>query len=279
MPSTTSGCSDDEARAFAASLGLELSEYALRVNKIALREAVESRERCANCPGLRRCKNQPAGYEVDAIYYAGGVQLMHKLCAKSRAFVRMRHNERILSSSRMPARLRRKTFDNYKVLPYTRQAYEAAKAAAAGTDGLFLIGSPGTGKTHLAVAIANERIEQGREAIFVTVPELMADMRQAMRTNEDTELMRLVKTCELLVLDDLGAERTTDWVLEQLFVIINARYLDELQTVVTSNYSQSELIRQMGNLPGHRIVSRLSEMCEAVRIDGKDWRLGGMRNA
>lgn len=270
----TQPITDSELAEFARSQGLELTEYSMRVNRGSLRFAMEAQRICAECPGREHCPSALPGHGIEIAYYAGSVNTMFRRCAKDMAWEHQRRVKQLISASRMPERMKDRTFDSYRITESNRAAYQAAIDAATGTKGLFLIGSPGTGKTHLAVAIANERMSQGRESIFVTVPELMADIRKAVQSNEDTELMQLVTEAEMLVLDDLGAERSTDWVMEQLFVIINARYLANRQTIITSNYAPNELIRQMGGLPGQRIVSRLAEMCETVRIDGADWRLG-----
>ena len=84
--------------------------------------------------------------------------------------------------------------------------------------------------------------------------------------------MELLKTVPLLVLDDLGAQKTTEWVTERLFVIINARYDDLLPTIITSNIYLEEL-RQ---LPGwDRLVDRIVEMARAVRMAGRNYRIKG----
>jgi DNA replication protein DnaC len=154
-----------------------------------------------------------------------------------------------------------------------------------GGKGLLMCGTTGTGKTHLAAAVVNSRLAQGNVAVFVTVLELLADIRKTFeRPDTNSELLDLVKNIDMLVLDDLGAERITSWVSEQMFDIINARCMNKKQTVITTNYNPDKLIMRMaacdkyGNvlddLPGKRIVSRLNEMCTIVEVSGKDQRLG-----
>ena len=104
--------------------------------------------------------------------------------------------------------------------------------------GIYFCGDVGVGKTHLAVAVMNELISRKRvPALFVTVPELLDNMRGAYNDpgRDIDEWMDSVKNAELLLLDDLGAERANDWVRERIFVIVNHRYREELPTIFTSN--------------------------------------------
>ena len=89
------------------------------------------------------------------------------------------------------------------------------------------------------------------------------------------ELMDLVKQAELLVLDDLGAERATEWAREVMLIIVSARLAADRQTMVTTNYAAAgELIERFGGgQEGVRIVSRLFGLCAPVRMKGPDWRL------
>jgi len=88
--------------------------------------------------------------------------------------------------------------------------------------------------------------------------------------------MDLVKQAELLVLDDLGAERATEWAREVMLIIVSARLAGDRQTVATTNYATAgELIERFGGgQEGMRIVSRLFGLCAPMRMEGQDWRLG-----
>lgn len=122
----------------------------------------------------------------------------------------------------------------------------------------------------------NKRIQEGDEAVFCTVPELLTDIRRAMNSQQETtELLEIVKNSDVLILDDLGAEKVTEWVAEQLFIILNARVMREKFTVITTNYQKpSDLIEKLGGgVSGERIVSRLFELCTWVNISGEDYRL------
>jgi DNA replication protein DnaC len=137
--------------------------------------------------------------------------------------------------------------------------------------GLYFCGGTGTGKTHLAVAVMNEVIARKRvPSLFVTVPELLDNLRGTYNNpgRDLDEWMDAVKNAELLVLDDLGSERPTEWVQERLFVIVNHRYREALPTIFTSNIGPEKLPAQLGE----RTASRIIAMCEGVELEGADYR-------
>lgn len=141
--------------------------------------------------------------------------------------------------------------------------------------GLWLMGGPGTGKTTLAMLASKAAIEAGRTVAIYSTPALLARIRQtfAAEGGEDGYLAffdRLVSV-DLLHLDDLGAERTTDWVLEQLYAIVDRRYNDERSIVFTTNLEEPELTQQVGT----RTVSRLVEICDGnpLPLFGEDRRV------
>jgi DNA replication protein DnaC len=144
-----------------------------------------------------------------------------------------------------------------------------------GTPWIFFHGRCGTGKTHLAAAIANYYImHQGGRALFTIVPDLLDHLRATFNpamTDGITYDQRFqdVREVPLLVLDDLGTENATPWAKEKLFQIFNHRYNEGLSTVVTSNLDFKQI--------DERIVSRLSDrrLCRYVLIDAPDFRQRG----
>ena len=193
---------------------------------------------------------------------------------------------RLFASAHIPRAYEADTFADYGVTGGNKGAVDAARMMVDGEiGGLFIHGVRGTGKTMLAAIIANERAKAGSPVLFASVPDLMADIRNSFKDGTTSEAVQAVKNTPFLVLDDLGAEKMTEWVGEQLFCIVNHRYNECLQTVVTSNYSPTQVIAHMatvdarGNviddLQGQRIMSRIYGMCERVEIKGADWRMKG----
>ncbi len=203
-----------------------------------------------------------------------------------------RHNQALIERSNLGP-LRGKTFENFVVDPAFKRraprfspdaAYNACLMFAARPDRteqeildspsiewLVLIGNHGTGKTHLAVAIANKRLTQGRPAIFIVVPDLLDRLRATFSPTSTVtydELFETARTTPLLILDDLGAQSSTPWAQEKLYQIINERYNRRLSTVITTNLSLDHM--------DLRLRSRIGDahLAEVHIIKGTDVRLG-----
>lgn len=142
---------------------------------------------------------------------------------------------------------------------------------------LFIHGKCGTGKTYLAAAIVREELAKDRRAdvYLIDIDDLLSEIKSTFGTNvsnaEETEqeLVERYATVETLCLDDIGAEKVTDWSASVLRRIINKRDGGEMRTIFTSNYSLDELTERLGD----RITSRISGMCEAICLAGSDRRL------
>ena len=148
-------------------------------------------------------------------------------------------------------------------------AYNQAKHFAHNLEGwLLLQGKYGSGKTHLAAAIANLVVENGIQTIFITVPDLLDTLRFSYDNIDITfeERFEEIRNCHLLILDDFGTQNATEWAQEKLFQIINFRYINHLPMVVTTNLSLAQI--------EGRIRSRLEdpELVSRVTIQAPDYR-------
>jgi DNA replication protein DnaC len=136
--------------------------------------------------------------------------------------------------------------------------------------GLWLWGDVGTGKTTLAMLASQAALEAGRSVVIHSLPRLLNLIRNAIESEAGmVGFLERLTAVDLLHIDDLGAENTTDWVLEQLYSIINTRYEDERAMIVTTNLTFEELLEQLGE----RTVSRLVAICgDPLLLYGDDKR-------
>lgn len=137
----------------------------------------------------------------------------------------------------------------------------------------YIYGRVGSGKTLVAVKTYLEvrkelylTAEEDKKCYFISVPEFFNDLKRSysMRDNKDQELLEKYSDAYLLVLDDLGIEKVSDWALQTLYLLINRRYEWMRPTIITSNISLEEMATMLGD---DRITSRIFRMCEIVRMD------------
>jgi len=148
-------------------------------------------------------------------------------------------------------------------------AYNQAELCSRNLNGwLLILGNYGSGKTHLAAAIANFAVSMGVPTLFITVPDLLDSLRSAYSDPDATfeERFEEIRSAPLLVLDDFGTQNATPWAQEKLFQILNSRYINRLPLVVTTNLSLEEI--------EPRIASRLEdpELVSQVKIFAPDYR-------
>jgi DNA replication protein DnaC len=189
-------------------------------------------------------------------------------------------------ASTIPARYRGVSFDRPPVSDMARDLQ--TKAAVADVRGfvdeldqrldegrgLWLFGDTGTGKTTLAMLISSAALEAGRSVAIYSLPKLLARIRRTYDAEPGGDsylsFFERLTSVDLLHIDDLGAEKRSDWVLEQLYALINERYETQRSILITTNLPHEELEEQIGP----RTVSRLTQICDEVPVFGSDRRYG-----
>lgn len=183
-------------------------------------------------------------------------------------------------SAVIPRRFRGVSFDRAPITQMNPRVVQAVRAYVTELDanldrgtGVWFMGDVGTGKTTLAMLISRTALEHGRSVAIYSLPRLLAELRMTFEERTDTSYLQLLDrlvAVELLHIDDVGAEKTSPWVLEQLYAIINARYEDGRAVVVTTNLDHDALREQIGE----RTVSRLVAICgDPLPLFGPDMRI------
>ena len=192
--------------------------------------------------------------------------------------------DRVIDAARIPARFAKAELESYRAVTDSPRAALAkatrfVEAFPVVDGGLLFHGPVGVGKTHLAVGVLKAVIRKtGARGYFFETPDLLRQVRNTYNTRVDeTEMgvLHPVLHAELLVLDDLGAEKTSEWVQETLGLVINARYNARRPTIITTNLQDDNDSTNPNSFMfqvGARTRSRLVEMCEWIQIEGADER-------
>jgi len=192
--------------------------------------------------------------------------------------------ERMLAEARIPRRYEHCDLDSY--LPNHESQKKAKLFVQRFLDrypridiGLLFLGTCGVGKTHLAVALLKKIVvEKGDSCLFYDFRDLLREIQaswNAVSKTSELEVLQPVLGAKVLVLDELGANKPTDWVRETIAHIINCRYNDKKLTIFTSNFLDAPRSQKEENLTdriGVRLRSRLYEMCREIEIHGEDFR-------
>ena len=192
---------------------------------------------------------------------------------------------RLLEEARIPKLYREATLQSYQPHRANLSQVRALNYARALVrdyplvdQGILFQGSMGVGKTHLAVALLRGLIEKGVACRFYEYRALLKEIQTSYNPNtrmSEIDVLAPLFDCEVIILDELGAMRPTEWAQDTLALIINGRYSEKKVTILTTNYLDERMTEADETLEdriGARLRSRLYQMCKTLRIDGEDYR-------
>ena len=233
-------------------------------------------ERC-NCKDAQKYWNEYDMKKLQMLEEEKKLRMMQEFANKV---------DKIIKNSKMSKRSLNYKFENFEVNSNNKKVYQSLRDYSERfvnlkeRKGLILTGNNGVGKTHLACSIANELIKNGIPIIYGTLINLLAELKSTYDNDNnisEMEIIKLYEKVDLLVIDDLGKEKPSEWGLEKLFTIINSRYENNLPVIITTNYDQNSLINRLsinGEIETvNSIISRLYEMCYLVKINDIDHRI------
>lgn len=217
--------------------------------------------------GIKRVVQPRCQCEIDK--HLGKIKISQEYDMKRRI-------EEKFSISNLGQRFAECQFDTFLHRPGTAKAFSNAKSYvdhfdSVDSEGLIIWGMPGNGKSHLGAAIAHGVKNKDKTVVFQTVPELLERIRSTFNSkNKDTEkgIMEALLHCDLLILDDIGSEKISDWVLDVMFRIVDGRYRQKRPIVYTTNLNPKELEFQLNK----RIYDRMLETSIIIENQGTSYR-------
>jgi DNA replication protein DnaC len=248
-------------------------------------EAVESHDAKFNSTDVGRAGSYTEQPEVCAFCYGSGMEVVPGKGARK---CRCRNEDRkakLLEAANIPRRHRECSLESYQPakgngsqLLAFNYAFRLVREYPAVDRGLLYMGGCGVGKTHLSASILRGLAEKGVPCLFYEFGSLLKEIQNSYNPVSQTSELKVLAPifeAEVLVLDELGASKSTDWVRDTMMQVINTRYNDRKLTIFTTNYLDARRTQAEETLEdriGVRLRSRLFEMCKTVLVDGDDYR-------
>ena len=210
--------------------------------------------------------------------------------AKRCSCQQMVNSDKVFSSAKIPIRYQSCEFENYlplhasqsrakKILTDYASDFPALDDDFFHEPSLLFTGGAGRGKTHLAVAVLKSLLQKGVPCLFVDFHELLSEIRNSydpLAQTSEFQILRPILNVEVLLLDDLGSQRMSEWVQDTVFNIINLRYSQKKVLIATTNLrmepDKDSRFETLQDRLGYPVVSRLYEMCTTIEIAGGDYR-------
>ncbi|WP_394548842.1 ATP-binding protein [Priestia aryabhattai] len=255
------------------------------VNQVLTNQSVST-----TCPSEPRvcphCKEVVPVMEVDVF---GKKRIVQPVCPceaearKKEEIANAKYQEQrklreMFSISDLGERFDQASFEKFKSTPGAENALKFSKRFVNEFNtelwkglALMLWGVPGNGKSLLAASVANELESKGKTVVFISMSNLLQKIRSTFNNNNkesENEIMKALHTCDLLIIDDIGAEKVTDWVEDVIYRIVDGRYTRKKTIFITSNLNPDDLEKKIGK----RSMDRLTEMCQSIHNKATSYR-------
>ncbi|ALA68818.1 hypothetical protein GT50_00430 [Geobacillus stearothermophilus 10] len=267
---------------------LDATDEMIQKAIIQLMDRAKQIEECRGCTGFANCRRPPGqeGMVMHLTVENGHISSLHSMCDQFHAYHQEQRWQRLLALSGKAANDKNFTFDNFpdaqkkrhrKLCGYIYQF--AQQFEPGGSDkGVYIYGPPGTGKTHLLLAMVNRLEERRVPVIFIRTDAIFRRMRGMLSAKESLDsLIEAYCTTPVLVIDEFAQEAGTEFTIDVMFEVVNARFANSLPTFATSNYAPDQVYEKA--MRKHRleekveaIRSRLNQMMKHAFMDGEDGR-------
>ncbi|WP_435924834.1 AFG1/ZapE family ATPase [Paenibacillus sp. DYY-L-2] len=271
---------------------LGATDEMIRRAALQLLERVKQAEECKGCTGYANCRRSPGKegmiirLEVASDPKGDYVNSLHGRCDPFRDYHQELRWQRLVSLSGKAASDKDFTFDNFPDAQKRRHKQLCAYihrfaqefAPGASDKGVYIYGPPGTAKTHLVLSMVNRLEERRVPVLFIRTDAIFRNMRGMLSKKESLDtLIEAYCTTPVLVIDEFGQEAGTEFTVDVMFEIVNARFTGNLPTFATSNYAPDQVYEKA--MRKHRleekveaIRSRLNQMMKHAHMDGEDGR-------
>lgn len=239
---------------------------------------LQQKENCKTCLGLSNCKNDIIGH---ALNYQNGVFVACQ-CRYKKNEIAANSRNSLIKTLYLPSKILEATLESFHTEAESRkkiytETVEFIQKYKNGEDvkGLYLYGKFSIGKTYALACIANELAKNNVSCLLIYFPDLIVDLKNAMGSPRYEKLLNMLKSIDVLMLDDLGSENITPWLRDEVLgPVLNYRVLEKKPLFVTSNYGEKEIMNHfcIDNSPssqvkGKRVASRLKALVQAICMD------------
>ena len=236
---------------------------------------------CENCPGLHACKQDTTGMQPVLAYRRGQIFLEYQPCSELKAHQAKRRTSKRIDALFMPKMIYEATLEDfYMDTPERQDLYKRIIGLTNQYDqgesikGLYLHGRYQIGKTYALAALANQFSHLGANVIIVYYPDLVREIKSAIKTGEVEARITRLKSADILLLDDIGGESFSPWIRDEVLgPILQYRLLDEKPTFFSSNVPLSELGKyyisndqQQEKIKGYRIIERIKNLTSPINM-------------